>query len=672
MKRIILFVALLTTGFLSAATRSMDDALEIARCAASQQAPAARMISRDNCEVLRSTDAYYAVRAGSCFVVVAADEDQPEVLGFSSNGAFENDQFPPALEAWLAQYNQAPAYREAVSDEKAPIVPSHWDQGTPYNNMVPTISGSHCVAGCTAIAMSQLMYTHKYPTEGVGSTSYTWNGKTLSANFGNTTYEWNNMLPSYDGNYTQAQANAVATLVYHCGVAINIDYDLGGSSGIDVGALTGLFTYFNYDENIRLLPKSFHTIDYIAEELRKELRAGRPIYVSGQGAGGGHAFLCDGFTANGYFHFNWGWGGLGDGDYLLTGLNPTQQGAGANQLGDYNSDVTFATGIRPSTGSSSTPLCQLSVGNVLMGATSVTLGQGTTVQLQTVRNYGLHTFSGTYSVGLLDANGTLVRELANPFSAGSLDPGYYFTTPLSCNITFPSQLSAGTYYLCGLYRSNGETEAHIMAEYGGAHAARVKVSGNTVASDPIENESPVELAVDSVSCNVKQVARNGSIQLTAHRVMNIGNESFSGTIGVVLLSATSGEIQNVLVELSQLLSLPSNYYFTSPISLPFSIPSSVADGEYYLTFAHHQVSCKWKPMRLFSGSKGKLLVKASIHGNQITLAPEASPLANEMVYISDETEEVYTLTGLRIPKEQMVPSQVYIIRQGGKTKKVMY
>ena len=65
------------------------------------------------------------------------------------------------------------------------------------------------------------MYAHKHPTQGTGSHSYTTESKKLSvsANFGNTIYDWANMIPNYNGSYTTAQANAVATLMFHAGVA---------------------------------------------------------------------------------------------------------------------------------------------------------------------------------------------------------------------------------------------------------------------------------------------------------------------------------------------------------------------------------------------------------------------------------------------------------------------
>ena len=98
------------------------------------------------------------------------------------------------------------------------------------------------------------------------------------------------------------------------------------------------------------------------------------------------------------------------------------------------------------------------------------------------------------------------------------------------------------------------------------------------------------------------------------------------------------------------------------------------DGDYYLTFAHHQVQCQWKPVQRHPDSEGNVLIKVHIQGGQITLTPVSGSvdLANELVYVPDEPMEVYTLTGQRISKEQMSPSQVYIIRQGGRTIKVKH
>ena len=676
-----LFFALLTAGVLCAATRTADEAMAIARRVALRRAPVQAEAAGER--ILRETNAYFAVRTGGSLVIVAADDAQPEVLGYSANGAFETDEFPPAMEAWLGSYDHAPAFMETVADACAPIVQCHWNQTAPYNNLTPLYDATnHCVTGCTATAMAQLMYTHRHPARGTGSASYFWEcpfdnsqSRTLSADFGNTVYDWNNMLPSYDVSHTPQQETAVATLMYHCGVAIGVSYGISGSSGTDNSVLRGLFTYFGYDHNIRMLPKDYHAVEYIAGELRDELRAGRPVYVSGRGGGGGHAFICDGFSADGYFHFNWGWGGLGDGEYLLTGLNPTQQGTGANQMGDYNSEVLFATGIRPATGSTDT-LCQLSVSKVQLTSSEVPLGQPADAQLLIVRNYGLHTFGGTYSVGLLAEDGrTLVYELANASRIGNpLPPSYYFTTPLEFRISFPLSLTDGVYYLCGLYRHPGETEPHIMDEYGGKPAARIEVRAGMAVSTAEENESPVNLAVDSVTCNVSQVQRAGNMQLTAHRLINIGTETFSGNIGAVLLDNSRREIRTVLTEHPQLIALPSNYFITTPVTLSFSVPSDVPDGEYYLTFAHHHSQSKWKPVQRHPDSSGTVLIKLHIQNDRISLTPssETPVMALEQVFDTDGPAEIYTLTGQRITSEQMRPSQVYIIHQGGKTFKVRY
>ncbi|WP_329905580.1 C10 family peptidase [Porphyromonas pogonae] len=56
--------------------------------------------------------------------------------------------------------------------------------------------------------------------------------------------------------------------------------------------------------------------------VKSELDAGRPVQYAGMGREGGHSFVCYGYKTDGYFHFNWGWGGKLYGYFKLTALNP--------------------------------------------------------------------------------------------------------------------------------------------------------------------------------------------------------------------------------------------------------------------------------------------------------------------------------------------------------------
>ena len=224
------------------------------------------------------------------FVLVSAEDNARAVLGYSDNGKFDANDIPENMQFWLQMYademgrlgeeairREARGERreaikrkvigdeamrqEATSEEYPTISPilgqTIWGQGKPFNNKCPTYNKEHCVTGCVATAISQIMYVHKYPTRGTGSYSYTTETKKLkvSADFGSTTYDWDNMIPDYSGSYTTKQADAVATLMYHVGVAADMDYTLDASGAVSSIALAALTEYFGYDKAINVLTK---------------------------------------------------------------------------------------------------------------------------------------------------------------------------------------------------------------------------------------------------------------------------------------------------------------------------------------------------------------------------------------------------------------------------------
>lgn len=92
--------------------------------------------------------------------------------------------------------------------------------------------------------------------------------------------------------------------------------------------------------------------DLVYSELAKK----RPLIYNGTaGSGGGHSFICDGYAEGDYFHINWGWGGMANGYFVLSVLNPSESGIGGAGAGEgYNMKQNIITGIVPGTGSGTT------------------------------------------------------------------------------------------------------------------------------------------------------------------------------------------------------------------------------------------------------------------------------------------------------------------------------
>ena len=300
---------------------------------------------------------------GHGFVIVAGDDAAEPILGYSTEGSFSYDNMPDNLRYWLELnelYVKACANRQVTArqvSQGTPIVAPLlgdilWGQGSPYNNMCPTYDGgTHYYVGCVATAATQIMRYYRYPEHGSGSKTITVNGQQVTADFGNATYDWDNMLPTYDGvNYTTSQANAVATIAAHFGVAVNMEYQPAGSGAHSMEVPNALREYFSYDQAVTMRKRDYYSSSEWLQLIKSELDAGRPVYYAASSDVGssGHAFVCDGYDSEDFVHINWGWYGTSNGYFLVSHLDPDDLGIGGG-TGGYNLDQEIVTGIQPPT-----------------------------------------------------------------------------------------------------------------------------------------------------------------------------------------------------------------------------------------------------------------------------------------------------------------------------------
>jgi len=296
---------------------------------------------------------------GGAMIVSANDRAFP-LLGYMDSGNFNADGIPPQLKWWIEQYSAQIEYasshdimlpttattkREAV----APLLKTTWNQTSPYDLLTPEINGQHTPTGCVATAMAQVMNYWKYPEIATGSVSITLpDGKNSIMNLREKPFDWDNMLNSYiKGNYSEKQADAVAYLMKACGYASNMSYSLEGSGAVSMVSATALFKNFKYNPSIQYFSRNYISAEDWEEIIYNELANRRPVMYGGQSTSVGHEFVCDGYDGGGYFHFNWGWGGMSDGYFLLNALNPYAVGTGGGQGGGYNFNQDIIVGIQP-------------------------------------------------------------------------------------------------------------------------------------------------------------------------------------------------------------------------------------------------------------------------------------------------------------------------------------
>jgi len=349
---------------------------------------------------LNSTEpAFYVFNASEGYVVVSADDRTEDVLMYSEQGTLDIEKANPNLKFWLKRLqeeisvaNDENTYTAAEKKaRKATMVTAispllvnkagteiAWYQESPYWNQCPMDkwkTSERCLTGCVATAAAMIMYKWRYPEKGTGSRSYTWeccmnsqctktSTQTLSKDFSTVTFDWDNMLATYNSGSTGTtdQKNAVATLMYCCGVACDMGY--GGSTIGGSGAWTddmgyGLKTYFGY--KVGKFITTYSKSDYqqakgaiadlecewslapsaFTDYFNTELEAGRPILMGGEDSDGGHEFVCDGRNTSGYFHINWGWEGEGNNYCKLSALKPS--GSSYN----FSSEIDALIGLEP-------------------------------------------------------------------------------------------------------------------------------------------------------------------------------------------------------------------------------------------------------------------------------------------------------------------------------------
>ena len=272
-------------------------------------------------------DFYVFNRQGGGFVIVSADERTAKpVLAYSYEGSFDAGNIPPAQEEILSGYrqqidyarkNMAPAPEVLKRSSPAgtvivePLIKTKWNQNAPYNKLCPTVDGRKTYAGCVACSMAQVMNYWHWPERGHGSHRNMLDN-TLYVDFNESVYDWDNMALFYTADSSQVKIDAVSKLMFDCGISVDMDYPINSTYSSLIPQ--ALMAYFNYSSQARKIEKEL--TENWDSVIAAELDAGRPVLYSGVDESGGHGFVCDGYDSEGYFHFNMGWGGNGDGFYL--------------------------------------------------------------------------------------------------------------------------------------------------------------------------------------------------------------------------------------------------------------------------------------------------------------------------------------------------------------------
>lgn len=553
------------------------------------------------------------------YIIMSADDAVVPVLAYSVQKAFRQENQADAFIKWMDKYRREikeiierklPAgdviarqwdrlrVGHALNAEKNvqvvnPLVTTTWDQMQYYHDLCPYDQdyNEHVATGCVATAMAQVMKYHNHPQNGEGYHTYNHSEYgSLSANFGATSYEWSSMP-----NNVTSTNNAVATLMYHCGVGLEMNYGPaaeGGSStnSLDVVA-NALKSYFSYSSSTQFTMRDNYTDDNWKNLLKNELNNNRPMEYAGIGQGGGHAFVCDGYDANDYFHFNWGWSGYYDGYFHIDNLNPGTSGTGAG-AGNYNQYQQIVYGIEPAEGTGggggSTPGegSPLELYNAIsINPNPVDFYNAFSVEMQIANASGTD-FSGDLVAGIFNAEGAHVGTIET-LSGVELLNNYYY------NVSFTTE---------GLPVTPGQYSVGIYSKASGADWQAVK-NGSYSNFVPLTINGPqndIQL-YSTVNINPNPIVQGEALSVTVD-IANYGS-NYSGIVSADLYTA-QGDYVQVIEEINK--DLDGGYYYTTTFE---TSSVDVEPGTYIIAFWETNDGSNWYLMGSTSEFPNPITVK---------------------------------------------------------------
>lgn len=427
---------------------------------------------------VNSTPLLYVFNRGaeSGYVLVSADDRLPGVIGYSAKGSFSKDQIPANMRdmfysweqqiQWLLSHDDAVALAPtAPAHAIAPLLTSTWDQGDPYNRKCPTVTQYNqlgesngtgpAAVGCVATALGQIMYYNQWPEVGTGSVSYTSKGDDdtvkVNVSFEGHKYDWSKMLPSLDKSSNAEAIDEVSTLLFHVGAAFESIY--GASTGAtDVSVAPALKKYFGYDSGVAYRLRDFYTEEAWNDILFDELSNNRPVAYGGvTKKREGHFFVLDGIDEKGYYHVNWGWSGMEDGYYLLTLLEPGEQGIGGAGSGQgFNYFQNMITGIQKPGATHNPEQYNFTADYLTTTSKTVDRTGSNTVRANEVWNNSATDCTANLGFALIDSEGKIVYR--QWVKQGESYPISYGEETLKCSFVIPAEIEEGVYTIRPIYQ----------------------------------------------------------------------------------------------------------------------------------------------------------------------------------------------------------------------------
>ena len=547
--------------------------------------------------------------AGKGFVVIAGDDKMGKILAYSHEASIDMANLNPEARYLFNSYRQVyealgknktlttrAGAATKTADAVQPLLKSKWGQDYPYSKQ------TQYVTGCVATAVAQVMYYHKWPAQGKGQESYTvkFDNTVRSADFTKSHYDWDNMLPDYNRrNVTTKQEDAVALLMNDVGIATNMQYTDRASGTQSYMAERALRNYFDYDA--ALVTRANEGVDNFIEIVKKELRNGFPLYISGDSrSGGGHAWVCDGFDKEDMFHMNFGWNGQANGYYSLATLSVTSTGSEFNGAQHSFNRGLHVIAIHPNKPNTpkidddiayQSPTIKFNNDGMMafVGDAPTTTSDAAKVMFTGFVNYANAVLVGDIGLGIYNQEGKLVkvtpygqdgRKIFSKerfvFNDGEWVSGGVINDKVTFTLDFKS-LADGTYSLCPIAaRMLEDSTLGAWARMKTAPRIVMKVENSKITYLELPTKEPAFLLTTEPELDNKLMLDEPNVLRL--NIRKLDANIFYGTVKVELINN-----ENKVVYTTETAgTVDFDAFNTKRVRLPFNLPYDIASGTYHL------------------------------------------------------------------------------------------
>jgi hypothetical protein len=330
---------LLSAHFSTAAVRSPDETARVAQSWINKHP----LIKKENRTLgdflVFPKDATYRLHIfrlnPSGYLILHSESQLPLIVAFSTDSPLDLENLPEnTFRAFLTTVAESAAEQLAQKMKKTltpreninyppddfvfgPYLSSSWNQTNPYNLYAsddPTGTQNwydgRTPIGCVPLALSQLLYFHRWPLRGFGASSYTDTSGSIrgthTADYSDP-YDWDHMLDIHSPSDSVLERQAIGELAYELAVAANADFESNGTATSMLNVPLPLQKHFYFEPSVY-----HHTYQDLQKSLDTDLMMGYPaIIVTPE-----HAVVADGLLrADSIFsyHINYGWGGKNNG-----------------------------------------------------------------------------------------------------------------------------------------------------------------------------------------------------------------------------------------------------------------------------------------------------------------------------------------------------------------------